>query len=393
MAKLRLIGKIALKLAVALKFTILGITKFIKGHLMSPLSSPAIPPRPTSALPKAILWTLLVGLIAGLLVVLLLLVPHLNRHPHVAWVQYQILPPQGNPLDDKKEAEAMSSAAIDRFIARQRMVVIDDALLDEVLKSDAFQFDYHDKDKPVNARRKSRFMLENPENPKAALRKVVEIAAIPNTDLYRLTISGNDPQEIQEEAHDFALIYENFLQLRAAGEERKKLDELRDTRKDLQGRVDIARQTADAFREAHDIPGNAQSVTRLSDTLVATDVALVSAQTETNQMRSTYEIIKKQNDSNAIKLPSQTQPGVDQAKQTFLAAQAREQDLRSRHNDLLLQVKDLDRWLVEYQNRMDAVQREQKLLSDLDQKILLIELQSHRNVSRIRQFGTSGVPE
>ncbi len=75
------------------------------------------------------------------------------------------------------------------------------------------------------------------------------------------------------------------------------------------------------------------------------------------------------------------------------ATQAKEQDLRTRRNDLLLQVKDLDHWLVEFKSRTEAVDREQGLLNQMDQKILLIELSGRSDSSRLKQYGASGLPD
>ncbi len=280
---------------------------------MSQLAPPMAAPRPMSAAPARDMpdilfvlrhyrWLLIIGTLVGTLVALSWFWVARRYYPlYTAWTQYQILPPQGiNPVDNR--AEQMGPDDVSSFIARQRIIVTDDGLLDDVLKSDAFQYDYRDKEKPIPSRRKSRFMLEHSEKIKDAIRDIIGIVGLPNTDLYRVTISGHDPQEIQEQVHDFSLVYENYLRAHTASEEHAKLEELRNTRKDLQNRVDIARQTADAFREAHDIPGISENYTRAGQSLATVEGLLVSAISDTNQARSSFDAVKKQIESGNFKL-------------------------------------------------------------------------------------------
>jgi polysaccharide biosynthesis transport protein len=438
---------------------------------MSQLAAPVPAPRPLTASPgrdapdalfilRHYRWLLIIGTLVGTMLGLSSFWLCRKYVPeYESSVVYQVLPQQGPEVGngDKTALEILSPEEVTRFIARQKnLVKVDgDAIWEEVLKTDTFQFDYRDKDKPT--RRKSAFMLANEANPKAALRKIVDVVAIPNTDLYHLTIRGRDPQEITEQVKAFALVYENFLKSRVNIEERKKLEELKDTRKDLQQRVDIAQAAVENFREAHDIPGISQNSQRLATELAAMDTKLVEAESNLNQARANYEAVKKQVDLGTFKLPPEYQNAVDNdagvsqleaekralqrerevmlqghgpeyaavraldvriaacakqadamrdeasaklrlqvvenANRQFTGNQAFEQDLRTRRNDLLLQVKDLDHWLSEFATRTDNLKREQSLLAELDQKILLIEVHRNSDSARMREFSPATVPD
>jgi capsular exopolysaccharide synthesis family protein len=405
-------------------------------------------------------WLLIIGTLVGTMLALSSFWLCRKYAPeYESSVGYQVLPQQAPEVGANESiAQGISPEEVTRFIARQRnLVKVDgDAILEEVLKTDTFQFDYRDKDS-TGTRRRSAFMIANEANPKAALKKIVDIVAIPNTDSYHLTIRGRDPEEITEQVKAFALVYENFLKNQVNVTEAQKLAELKETRKDLEQRVSIAKDGVETFREAHDIPGITQSSTRLATELAAMDTSLVTAETNLNQARNNYETIKKQIDTGTFKLPPDVQSQVDNdpqvmsleseeralqrerevmlqdhgpeypaikafdaritacvkqadamrdeaaarlrlavidsAQRNFTYTQAVEEDLRTRRNDLLLQVKDLDHWLNEFASRTDNLKRQQELLAELDQKILMIEVNRNSDSARMRQFSPATVPD
>jgi len=436
---------------------------------MSQLATLQPPPRPLSAAPmgdspdvlfimRHYRWMLIIGTLLGVLVGLSSFWVARRFFPsYAAWVEYQVLPTQAGPLD--KVVETFQGDEITRFIARQRNVLKlnpSESLLEDMLKDDAFRFDYNDKSKPDAAKRKSPFLLRN-DSPKTALKNNLDVVPIPNTDLYHVQFTGPDPQEIWEQVTACAKVYENFLRNRTTSEEAEKLKQLKATRAELQQRVDVAQQTVETFRDAHDIPGIIQSNSRLTAALASLDTAVVKAQTDTNQARGGFESIKKQLDSNTFKLPADMQAQVDndmqaaglqaekralererevmlndhgpayaaikaldiriaacqkqadglreeaaararismveQAQRFFTGAQAVEQDLLARRNELLIQVKDLEHWLNEFSTRTDNLKQQQALLQELDQKILMIEVARNSDASRIRKYGESGVPD
>lgn len=216
------------------------------------------------------------------------------------------------------------------------------------------------------------------------------------------------------------------------------LDALRERRKDLQSRADVALQASEAFREEHDIAGLAQGPGRLAQSLEELDAAVLEAETQNTRARCELESLEKESATGALTLTRQDQALVthdpqilaaeaerralkaqrevlsdshaatdsalkaldvriatcgkqidtlrsrvaarcqlvelQHARDCCTAAQAREQELRALRNDTFLQVRDTDHWQRDYAQRVEHYSRLQAMLCDLGEQIFRAEL-------------------
>jgi hypothetical protein len=216
-----------------------------------------------------------------------------------------------------------------------------------------------------------------------------------------------------------------------------RLRELQAIDHDLSQIVGIVQQTDDNFRMAHDIPGTPEGLQRLPRALAQLDGAILTSACKTQQAAITLDRAKKlEKETGTPPADMQAQidndPAVadlqagqrtlerdravllaqhdaadatvkacearltagakqldalrqqtaehlrkgmlDHAQHCLEAAQADEQALRSRREELLMQAKDLDRWLGEFATRTRWRQRLQQILTEVDHEILQVEL-------------------
>ncbi len=351
--------------------------------------TPPIAPRRKPALPRIILVVLVASLIPGIPLVWL---SWRSPHPkYTAWVLYRVVPRQNPAIEGVSPVVPNDQLAL--LVARQRILITDDFMLEILLTTDAFHFDYHDMSKSANERRKGPFCLDNLQDSKEALRHAINVIAVPDTGLFRITISGDDPNEMYIEMQALALVYENFLYNRINVHSHDNFLELCDTRRDLEQGLEIAQQSVDAFRHAHDVLAVSQSISRLSQSVLAMDKSLAAAENDEKQAHARIESIQRPAASTATAEPLEMPADMDHAAAALTDAQTRVQELQTRINNQLLQLRDLADLNAEYQTRIGNLERTQQLWSEVDRKIRILEANDNADAALIQRFSESGAPK
>lgn len=83
----------------------------------------------------------------------------------------------------------------------------------------------------------------------------------------------------------------------------------------------------------------------------------------------------------------------ENAQNMVKAAESREQDLRARRDQLDSELKDLDKWLVEYRGRSAQLESQQKLLEKYNEAVLVRRLSNSDDVTRVSRFSSAIQPE
>ncbi|MEI8195834.1 MAG: polysaccharide biosynthesis tyrosine autokinase, partial [Phycisphaerae bacterium] len=83
----------------------------------------------------------------------------------------------------------------------------------------------------------------------------------------------------------------------------------------------------------------------------------------------------------------------ENAQNMVKSAESREQDLRARRDQLDSELKDLDKWLVEYRGRSAQLESQQKLLEKYNEAVLVRRLSSSDDVTRVSRFSSAIAPE
>lgn len=365
---------------------------------------------------------------------------------YAASVEFQVkipgnLPPTPTTAPTTKPSRVRTNLDMERAIRRQILLVRSDRVLDSVLKdSDAF----------------THFLEANPVLPKTVLKKRLKVAPIPQTDVFQMTLRGDDPEEVARQVNAIADTYYKVLLQIETDEYNAQMAIIQDTQKTLEKNIQELSKGLEEFNSSHDLKAITQAYQVKMSTFNNLTTALIKAQTEVTAAQTNLETVKKQVKAGTLQLPKETEQAIendpslqalekaklqleqeladnvlkfgrehrssvaiqtrvdetqkqinemhtdkrDKARiltqenaQTILnMAQDKEKDLSARRDNLEREVKDLDKWLVEYKSRTAHLESQQKLLGNLTRQATLKQLTDHSKVQQVVRLSATTQP-
>lgn len=415
-------------------------------------------------------WSILgIGIVLGFFVIIAFvsygLYSHFTKLKYAASASFQVkplvnasIPPPTTTPTTTQPSPGFTQEDLELTIQRQIQLVRSDRVLDSVLRdSEAFKH----------------FRTENPDSPKTALRKRLEVARIPNTDLFQITMHGNDREEVAHQANAIAeTYYEELRQMEAAQNNTALIDSL-NAQKLLERKVQEMSDGLEEFKKTHRVVVISQAYQIRMNTLAEITKELIKSETEASAAKANLENVTKQIETGKLQLtkadeqavekdPSlralaaakgeleqeladnvqkngpqhkmsiaiqtridETQKQIDEmrsdkrnkarilmqenATSQLNVAQAKEKDLLARRDSLDRELKDLNKWIIEYKNRSSPddldkgvaeyktrslqLESQQKLLAELTREVTLKQLANRRDVQQVVRFSIATIPE
>jgi capsular exopolysaccharide synthesis family protein len=372
---------------------------------------------------------------------------------YAAEVTFQVLPPQ-NLLSDRSQIVdmSMSNDEIASFIRRQALYLNGEELLNQVLQRDEFRRDYHDP----NGNRPSRWLADHPENPKKYLKQEMEIDQIPSAQVFKIRMMSKDNVEAARLVNAIADVYLEMLKSDTRQAEQQRLKDLATAVENQRTSVARVESDLSEFRRTENISAvtqrhqvevqilanlNAEAIKLESEkvaaestlngmkqmaasptmpltaealqyvdndpqmrTLIATKFALeqqraVYVEQSGASSRAVQETdlrIKTVNDQIAQtreQLSNEArQRMVELAEGEYKKLSAQLQNLQQRRDEKDKWVADLDRKLVDYQQRTAELTRQQEILDKVSNEYTTAQLKSPLDDSRVRKFAGDAVP-
>jgi len=392
-------------------------------------------------------WLIIAGVILGTLAGAAIWFALRRYNPEwTANAVFQVMPPQVNPV--ARPAEGVQNADdTARFIRRQVLYITADRVLDKALQSKEFRTESW----------QSKWFAANSRNPSQALRKAVDVSPLPNTDVFRVSMTTRDPQESANLVNAIGRVYMEMLRQDQAEDEARRMSELNALTKKVGDTVKDLNERLNEFRNTHDIAAMTATHNIAMRTLDALTTEFLRSERDLTSAKAGLENVKKQveagtltlsadmeamieNDPTVRSLENQklslqsdkevllsrvspqhesiraidtriataTRQAEDQrsklraaarlrmqenAENVFKSIQAAEEDLRKRRDEKEKEVRDLDRWLVQHAQMVEELKVNQDILNNLKSNQTIEALKMLTDYSRVRLFTEARVPE
>ncbi len=372
---------------------------------------------------------------------------------YAAEVTFQVLPPQ-MLLQDKSAASdvGMTTDEVASFIRRQALYLQGEEMLQTILQRDEFRRDYHDP----NGTKPSRWLADHPDNPKKYLKQDMEIDQIPTAQVFRVRMMSKDNVEAARLVNAIADVYLDMLKRDTRMAEQQRLKELSNAVDNQRTSVERVERDLNNFREQANISAVTQRHTVEVQILAQLNADAIKMESEKVAAESAYNGLKDQANSASLPLTSEMQQYVENDPQLRnliatrfaldqqravtietsgtgsralqeidtrmatvndqirtlrdqLANQARQlmietaetkykvlaaqlQNMQQRRDEKDKWVADLDRRLVEYQQRTEELKSQQAILENLRGQLTLANLRTPLDDSRVSKFGGDAIP-
>lgn len=361
-----------------------------------------------------------------------------------AFAQFQVKPSVNTSILTNENANRPepTKEEIERTIRRQIQLIRTGPVLDTVIRdSDAFR----------------KFRELHPNLPKIALNKILDVSPVPNTDLFRVAIRGESPQEVKDQVDSITTAYMQQLQQIERAEQMNQISTVDEAQKSLEKQVQDLREGLEEFKTSHDITSIMQTAQSKQTLLTTLSAEYIKAQTDSTGAKTNLDSIKKQVETGTLQLPGEyeqmlendpslralensklqldqemavnllryykhhpssisiqtrideTQRQIDEMRSSLsnryrmlvqsnaqlmlTIAQAKEQDLLAKRNSLEAELKDLDKWQVDYRRRSEQLDSKEKLLADITRDSLVKQLSRRSDVQRVNLFTPVIVPD
>ncbi|NNM87390.1 MAG: AAA family ATPase [Phycisphaerae bacterium] len=400
-------------------------------------------------------WLIAIGTALGLVISFgLFLAFHRYDPRYTAKEYFQVLPSNNSPLAQAfGSANAIVNAEVTQFINRQAVLIHSPAVLDPAIQTSAFQQNYR---YPNNLTMKSDWLENHPINPVQDLEKDVSVAPIRRSALFVISMSWHDPVEVQKLVEAIGAVYLQVLQNQEKQALSQQAQLITRAQQKVQAEVTAKQQEVETYRVAHDIPGLVDQHSVQAETLAALNALLIRSEIAASQLKQDYEGIREEVKNNTLKLSPQMEQTIDadpklsalqssllnlkqqyqvskmtlgpnnrstvvlqiqmatmegqiqrvkrklqvharlqmleHAKAAMLDAQATEVDTRRRRDVEQRLVGDLDAAVAKYENMLQTLHNQQKLLDTLTQKATIMNLRRSADASRVRLFELASVP-
>lgn len=392
-------------------------------------------------------WLLILGTLLGLLVSAGLWFFFRTKMPEYSVeAQFQVLPAVvPDSLENGVRRGEASREDIERTIRRQVLLVLSSPVLDDVLRTQAFE--------------DSNWKKEHRQLSKIALRKALDISPVgTNTDIFRIAMRGRDPVELGELVKAIATTYTDTLKNNDKLEYGQGLDSVRAAQENLRKSVESINAGLEEFRRTHDdITTMTQAYQAKTNLLMALTTEMVKAESNVVAAKANAEMVKKQVEAGTLQLSAEQEFYVsndgavrnlentcfylqqdlaanvlryseghpssqaiqarineiqkqledtreklrqqarlrmqESAESATKSAIALYEDMKSRLEAQERIVKDLDQALFEYRSKSAELESKQKLLDEYSRQLTIRGLINPNDVSRIRSFGSVYVPD
>lgn len=420
---------------------------------MSQISAPAPGPRPASGgdapevmyILKHYKWLIVIGTLLGVLIGISAFVLCKRFYPrYTAYALFKVRQP-APPLVDATgytvAPYAWNNEQIVREIRGNAELIKQISFLENVVQRPAF------KEAGVEA-----WMRHVP-----TLRDELEISQVPNSDYFRLSLTGKNPRVVREIVQTIASEYNEAAILRSRERMSKELSDLGKAVVELEREVSTQTQNLELRRQSNQIPALAQAHGQLVSTAGILNVermkavaALTAAKSyrdniaqgiSSSTLQLTPEMEKFVEDDWSVRSLESNRLGLEQeraaallkyekdhavikaiearmdeiAKQAATAreklrnqarllmqeransavntAEAQVKELDQQSQEMELKIKDLDRALVAYNNDVESLKNKQRLLDDLKRRQAVERLRTDRDDVRVEMQGNVSVPQ
>ncbi len=252
-------------------------------------------------------WLILLGTLLGILIGAALFLAFRQYDPRwTAYSIFEVRPNLPNPLMSRQNDSYATDTGVSRFINSQVVLVTSPDVLQTALQTNAFQ------QSSKNPSEKSSWLIAHSSDPLDYLQKDLDVAPIPHTNLFRVSLSWHNPQETADLVNAVSTVYLNYVRDQERSQLSREAQSVAAAEASMQAKVEALEARVETFRVAHDVPGLIEQHTVLANTLATLNTFEIQAEIRAKEAQAAYQQIKEQVANNTLRLSPDMQQIVDE---------------------------------------------------------------------------------